>query len=161
MPRLSRLVVAFVCSGATLGLLAVQLANAFLPVSATSHSVMTNLSVYGGLGIFTLYVACRRLIWALGDFFFYLRRGGMADTDCGSLAQPESACKLTTPFTLPPAFFTFTRARPVATARADDTQAMIERARYGEADHVQDALSLFVDFIAIFRRLLYIFGNDD
>lgn len=43
---------------------------------------------------------------------------------------------------------------------AYDTQAMIERARCGNGDHVQDATSLFLNMMNIFIRLLQILGRD-
>jgi len=43
---------------------------------------------------------------------------------------------------------------------AFDTQVMIERARCGNGDHVQDATSLFLNMMNIFVRLLQILGRD-
>lgn len=43
---------------------------------------------------------------------------------------------------------------------AYDTQAMIERARCGNGDHVQDATGLFLNMLNIFIRLLQILGRD-
>jgi len=44
---------------------------------------------------------------------------------------------------------------------AYDTQAIIEKARFGQTDPVSDSLSLFLDVINIFVRLLTIFRRDD
>ncbi|AYU79205.1 Inhibitor of apoptosis-promoting Bax1 [Leishmania donovani] len=44
---------------------------------------------------------------------------------------------------------------------AVDTQAMIERARCGAGDHVQDALQMFLNVINIFVRIAQIMGNMD
>jgi Bax inhibitor 1 len=43
---------------------------------------------------------------------------------------------------------------------AYDTQAMIERARCGNGDHVSDATGLFLNMLNIFIRLLQILGRD-
>ncbi|KPI86029.1 hypothetical protein ABL78_4898 [Leptomonas seymouri] len=42
-----------------------------------------------------------------------------------------------------------------------DTQAMIERARCGAGDHVQDALQMFLNVINIFVRIAQIMGSMD
>ena len=44
---------------------------------------------------------------------------------------------------------------------AVDTQAMIERARCGMGDHVQDAMGLFINMINIFTRIAQIMGGRD
>ncbi|KPA79166.1 putative mitochondrial hypothetical protein [Leptomonas pyrrhocoris] len=44
---------------------------------------------------------------------------------------------------------------------AADTQAMIERARCGAGDHVQDALQMFLNVINIFVRIAQIMGSMD
>lgn len=44
---------------------------------------------------------------------------------------------------------------------AVDTQTMIERARCGAGDHVQDALQMFLDVINIFVRIAQIMGSMD
>jgi len=41
-----------------------------------------------------------------------------------------------------------------------DTQLIIEKAAHGEKDFVRDALELFIDFVAIFVRLLIILSKD-
>ena len=43
---------------------------------------------------------------------------------------------------------------------AVDTQAMIERARCGAGDHVQDALQMFLNVINVFVRIAQILGRD-
>jgi len=43
---------------------------------------------------------------------------------------------------------------------AADTQAMIERARCGAVDHIQDAMSMFLNVINIFVRIMQIMGKD-
>lgn len=43
---------------------------------------------------------------------------------------------------------------------ASDTQAMIERARCGAGDHVQDAMQMFLNLINIFVRIMQIMGKD-
>ncbi|EPY29136.1 hypothetical protein STCU_04707 [Strigomonas culicis] len=44
---------------------------------------------------------------------------------------------------------------------AVDTQAMIERARCGAGDHVNDALQMFLNVINIFVRIAQIMGSHD
>ncbi|EPY43841.1 hypothetical protein AGDE_00080 [Angomonas deanei] len=44
---------------------------------------------------------------------------------------------------------------------ASDTQAMIERARCGAGDHVQDALQMFLNVVNIFVRIAQIMGSQD
>ncbi|CCW66013.1 unnamed protein product [Phytomonas sp. Hart1] len=44
---------------------------------------------------------------------------------------------------------------------SSDTQAMIERARCGAGDHVQDALRMFMNVINIFVRIAQIMGSMD
>lgn len=44
---------------------------------------------------------------------------------------------------------------------AVDTQAMIERARCGGSDHVQDALQMFLNVINVFVRIMQIMGGRD
>jgi FtsH-binding integral membrane protein len=43
---------------------------------------------------------------------------------------------------------------------ATDTQSMIERARCGDTDHVQDATSMFMNVLNVFIRLLQIMRSD-
>lgn len=42
-----------------------------------------------------------------------------------------------------------------------DTQRMIENARYGQADYVNDSLALFINLVNVFVRLLSIFRRDN
>ncbi|KAG5477773.1 hypothetical protein LSCM1_05071 [Leishmania martiniquensis] len=44
---------------------------------------------------------------------------------------------------------------------AVDTQAMIERARCGAGDHVQDAMQMFLNVVNIFMRIAQIMGSMD
>eukprot|EP00754_Rhynchopus_humris_P035608 Rhum_TRINITY_DN17142_c0_g1::Rhum_TRINITY_DN17142_c0_g1_i1::g.165369::m.165369 len=44
---------------------------------------------------------------------------------------------------------------------AYDTQVMIERAHHDDKDHLKDAINLFIDFMAILRRILIILSERD
>lgn len=37
-----------------------------------------------------------------------------------------------------------------------DTQNILEKARHGDKDYVMHAVELFIDFVAVFKRLLII-----
>ena len=132
----------------------------FVPVTSAWYPLLHNVYLYGGLGLFTLYIAydTQKMIdevrWS---------RGGAARTPflkTGVFTQPRlpasSFAFLLTPAILCSSAVCLLHSSPQSSAHLRSQYHM------GEDDHIKHAVDLFIDFKIVFSRvLMLLMGRSD